>query len=487
MKVLAIDQGTTSTKAFVLGDDGEFRLIGRLHHQQFHPAPGQVEHDPEELAANVESLIDRAFRQETDISGVALANQGETVVAWDRRSKKPLCRAIVWQDQRTQSVLDQLPRDTRDYVRARTGLPTDAYFSASKLSWLLKNIPEVAGAARAGHLGLATSDSFFIDRLTNEYVTDVTTASRTSLMDLHSCAWDPGLAQIFGVPLDLLPSIRSSTGQLGLMSHSGRNVPLLACLVDQQAALFGHNCRSCGDAKVTFGTGAFALAITGETPIMDREGLVPTVAWQCHGEPAVYALEAGDYTAAAAVDWTLTLGLARNLADFDLPEESSALERGLAFVPALAGLAAPHWDRGAAAMWIGLRQNTTAADMRRAVLEGIALRSVELIESLPGLSNPVSADGALTTNPGFVQFFANALGRPVRLRHTHELTSLGAAKLGYLGLGRKPPEPDAAADQLIRPSQASARIRSLRSNFSKAVQFSRDCGQLMPATEFNHR
>ncbi len=453
--------------------------MGRLHHEQFHPAPGQVEHDADELASNIESLIDKALRDEPEIAGVALANQGETVVAWDRRNKKPLYRAIVWQDQRTQSTLDELPPDAHDYIRVRAGLPADAYFSASKLSWLLRNVPQVAEAARGGYLGLTTSDSFFIDRLTNEYLTDVTTASRTSLMDLHTRVWDPGLCRIFRVPLEVLPSIRPSTGRMGMISRLGKSIPLVATLVDQQAALFGHGCRVRGDAKVTFGTGAFALAITGASPIANWKGMVPTVAWEHAGEEALYALDAGDYTAAAAVDWTIRLGVASNLADFDLPQEPSALERGLVFVPALAGLAAPHWDRAAAGMWIGLRQDTSAADMRRAVLEGIALRSVELIEGLPALGErPISADGGLAGNHGFVQFFADALGSPVQLKLTHELTSLGAAEMGFVGLGRKPPEHNADGDRLICPSPASDRIRSLRSNFSKAVEMSREFGRL---------
>jgi len=479
MKILAIDQGTTSTKAFILEDEGLLRPVGRLHHAQFHPAPGQVEHDAEELASNIESLIDKALREEPEIAGVALANQGETVVAWDRRNKKPLYRAIVWQDQRTQSTLDELPSDARDYIHGRTGLPADTYFSASKLSWLLRNVPQVAVAARGGYLGLTTSDGFFIDRLTNEYVTDVTTASRTSLMDLHTRVWDPELCKIFGVPLDLLPSIRPSTGRLGMISRLGKNVPLVATLVDQQAALFGHGCRARGDAKVTFGTGTFALAITGPSPILNWKGMIPTVAWEHSDEEALYALDGGDYTAAAAVDWTIRLGLACNLADFDLPQEPSALERGLVFVPALAGLAAPHWDRAAAGMWIGLRQDTTPAHMRRAVLEGIAIRSVELIEGLPALGErPISADGGLSGNHGFMQFFTDALGSPVQLKLTHELTSLGAAEMGFVGLGRKPPERNANDDRLICPSPASDRIRSLRPIFYKAVQMSREFGGL---------
>ena len=298
-------------------------------------------------------------------------------------------------------------------------------------------------------------------------------------MDLRSRLWDSELCRIFDVPSDLLPSIRPSTGQLGTVSRRGKSIPLLATVVDQQASLFGHGCRLPGDAKVTFGTGAFALAITGDAPVLDQKGMIPTVAWEHCGESPVYALDAGDYTAAAAVEWASGLGLARSLADFDLPEGPSALERGLVFVPALAGLAAPHWDRAAAGLWIGLRQSTTAADMRRAVVEGVALRSVELIESFTCLSDKaLSADGGLTSNMSFVRFFADALGRPVQLKLTPELTSLGAAELGFVGLGRKPPERDRIGDQLICPSPASAKIKSLRSIFSKAVQVSREFGQL---------
>jgi len=479
MKILAIDQGTTLTKAYVLTDKGEFRSVGRTAHQQFHPASGQVEQDAEELACNVEALIDYALATESGIQGIALANQGETVVAWDRRTKKPLHHAIVWQDQRTQPALDALPSDARAYIKTRTGLPIDAYFSAAKLAWLLKNIPGVADVARAGHLGLATSDAFFIDRLTNVYSSDVTTASRTSLMDLHSRKWDLELCRIFDVPLELLPAIQPSAGRFGMVMRAGNEVPLVANIVDQQAALFGHGCRKPGDTKITFGTGSFALVNTGHVPVLDQTGMTPTVAWSHSGEPPVYALDGADYTASAAVNWAISLGLAKDVTEFHLPEAPSALERGLVFVPALAGLAAPHWDRAAAGLWIGLRQNTTAADMCCAVLEGIALRAVELIESLPTSSDkPISVDGGLSEISSFVRFFADALGRPVRLSESPDVTALGAAELGFVGLGSNPP-PRAVPrnDQLILPTAASPAIRSLRQTFSQAIAASRAFGQ----------
>lgn len=478
MKILAIDQGTTFTKAFVLTAEGEFRAVGRAAHQQFHPASGCIEHDAEELASNVEVLIDRALAAEPDIAGIALANQGETVVAWDRRNKKPLYHAIVWQDQRTQPALDALPSDARTYIKTRAGLPTDAYFSAAKLQWLLKNVPGVAEFARAGHLGLATSDAFLIDRLTNEYASDVTTASRTSLMDLRSCRWDAELCRIFEVPLELLPAIRPSAGRFGMVTRAGHQVPLVANIVDQQAARFGHGCRTPGDAKITFGTGSFALVNTGGAPVLDREGMIPTVAWALSSAPPVYALDGGDYTASAAVEWVIGLGLAKDLADFHLPNAPSALERGLVFVPALAGLAAPHWDRAAAGLWIGLSQSTTAADMRCAVLEGIALRAVELIESLRVPDDkPVSVDGGLTANTTFVRFLADALGRPVRLSASGDFTALGTAELGFIGLGHQPPQHAAGNGRMILPTVDSPAIRALRPVFSQAIAASRAFGR----------
>jgi glycerol kinase len=478
MKILVIDQGTTLTKAFVLTDDGEFNCIGRIAHQQFYPGSGLVEQNAEELAGNIESLIDQALAQQSGIEGITLANQGETVVAWDRRTKKPLHHALVWQDQRTQTTLDRLPSEVRANIAAKSGLPVDAYFSASKLGWLLANVSEISDAARAGYLGLGTSDVFFIDRLTGEYSTDATTASRTSLMNLQTLRWDPDLCRIFGVPIEMLAEIRPSAGFFGTVRRSGRKIPLTASVVDQQAALFGHHCRSKGDVKITFGTGSFALVNTGHTPVVDRQGMISTVAWVVSGESPVYALEGGDYTAFAAVNWAMRLGLAKDISDFRLPDGPSALERGLVFVPALAGLAAPHWDRAATGLWIGLRQDTTAEDMRCALLEGIALRAVEVVENLPtSCEKPICIDGGLSAIPSFARFLANALGRPVRLSRTPDTTALGAAELGVLGLGRVLPEERHENRMLITPTDASSAIQQSRGTFAEAIAFSRTFGR----------
>ncbi|MEZ5926432.1 MAG: FGGY family carbohydrate kinase [Hyphomicrobiaceae bacterium] len=472
MPILAIDQGTTSTKSFLLHEDGRFETLGSRRHQQFHPAEGHVEHDASELIRNIETLIDEALAEEPAIAGIALANQGETVVAWNRRTGEPLHHAIVWQDQRTQAWLDELAPSDRSEITRIGGLPVDAYFSASKLTWLLEHVPSarhLAETARSS-LGLATSDAYFIDRLTGAYRTDVSTASRTSLMSLTGCGWSPELCRVFALAPEQLPVIVSTTGPFGIVRRKGRELPLLASIVDQQAALFGHGCRKPGDLKITFGTGTFALAVTGTKPRMDAAGLVPTVAWQLGAEDPVYALDGGDYTAAAAVEWAKGLGLASAIEDFAFGDGPSALERGLVFVPALAGLAAPYWDRNAAGAFLGLRLATTSADLRQAILEGIALRASELVQALaPEATADIFVDGGLTSNRGFVQFLADVLGRSVVLQATSELTGLGAAELAYVALGGPVPPRPRGQHSRIEPSARSAAIRARTSTFPAAI------------------
>ena len=473
MSILTIDQGTSSTKAFVLKPDSGLEFINSIAHQQFYLPQARVEHDAEELVTNVETLIDQALLKHPGISAIALANQGETVVAWDRRTKKPLHKAIVWQDQRTQPELDALPPETKSLITERAGLPVDAYFAAAKLAWLYENVPSVASAAEAGHLGLATSDAFFIDRLTGNYATDPTTASRTSLMNLYSCHWDEKLCQIFHVPIDILPPIKASVSHFGFVRRNSREIPLLVSIVDQQASLYGHGCRLPGDAKITFGTGSFAMRLCGTVPERSNQGMIPTVAWALLDEPPVYALDGGDYTASTALEWAIRIGIAQHLSDFELSNDSSALEKGLIFIPTLSGYGAPHWDRSAAGAWIGLRQETTAEDMRRALLEGIALRAVELIESLGvPAAKLISVDGGMTSNTFFLQSLTDFLGRPIQVRDS-ATTALGAAQLCFLGAKQTIPAHTASSGIVIEPSRKSNLLQSLRSRFTQAAELIR--------------
>jgi glycerol kinase len=436
-RVLAIDQGTTSTKAAILHGDGTLEPLGSYTHRQYYPSPGWVEHDAEELLANIQTAIAAAGRP---LDAIGIANQGETVVAWDAASGRPIHNAIVWQDVRTQARIEEL-RDSgaEALTLARAGLPLESYFSASKLRWLLDAVPEAAPLRRAGRLRLGTTDAFFIERLTGVYATDASTASRTSLLNLADGRWDDQLCGLFGVPLEILPEVRPTAGSFGALSVAGMKVPLTAAVVDQQAALFGHGCHTPGQAKVTFGTGAFALAVAGERPIdgADR-GALPTVAWQLQGSPRIFAAEGGVHTAGAAIDWLHGLGLFTDYREIDGFDRPSALERDLVFVPALAGLATPHWDRGAAGLWLGMGLDTDRRDLCQAVLEGIALRTAEVVCAIAGvipLEPSLSVDGGLSKNDYFVRYFARAVGKTCEIPATSEMTALGTAQLAMLGAG----------------------------------------------------
>src|SRR5439155_10133473 len=277
----------------------------------------------------------------------------------------------------------------------RAGLPLDPYFSASKLRWLLDNNESVRSGLKRGTVRLGTTDAFFLARLTGICATDVTTASRTSLMDLAKGTWDEELCRLFGVPVETLPEIRPTVSSFGAI----KGVPVTASLVDQQAALYGHGCRKPGDIKITFGTGAFVLAVTGAKIVRAPErGLLPTIAWQTKDE-CHYAVDGGVYNAGSAVEWAERIGLLRNLDELGHFERGAAIERGLAFVPALSGLAAPHWDRSAAALWIGMGLETERADMLQAILEGVALRTAEVVEAMSAslaIAPSISIDGGLT-------------------------------------------------------------------------------------------
>ena len=461
MKVLAIDQGTTATKSFTLDGEGRFESVAAFEHRQIFPNAGWVEHDPEELLRNVSACLEVAGK----VDAIGMDNQGETVIAWDAGTGRPIYNAIIWQDSRTQDATEKLKADgAEELTLARAGLPLDPYFSAGKLRWLLDHADGARSLLKQGRLRLGTSDAFFLGRLTGTFATDVTTASRTSLMSLDTCTWDPELCKLFGVPIECLPEIRSTAGDFGQVGKT----PVTASLVDQQAALFGHGCPT----KITFGTGAFALTVTGEGRVDGSKfGILPTLAWKIKSEPAQRAIEGGVYNAGSAVNWARGLGLFREFSGIENFEMPSALSRNLVFVPALSGLACPHWDRGAAGLWIGMGLETTAKDLIQALLEGIALRAAEVIDAmaeLTPLGNMISIDGGLTKNSYFNRFLANALQRTLIVQESPELTGLGTARMAMRGAGLKslPPLPEPRAS--LKPDAPLG--RELKQRFSEAVK-----------------
>jgi len=438
MRVAAIDQGTTSTRVLVADSEGATEIACAITHQQIHPQTGWVEHDPEELLANIRSCLEAAG----PVEAIGLDNQGESCLAWDAQTGSALSPVIVWQDNRTAAIVERLKEAGAETITlTRAGLPLDAYFSASKLAWIIENIPAAKAALQAGHLRLGTTDAFFLDRLTKTFATDVATASRTSLMNLETGEWDADLCALFGVPIECLPQIRPTVADYGSVS----GVPITAAVVDQQAALFGHGCRKPGDAKITFGTGAFALAVTGDEIVRAPDkGLLPTVAWSIDGR-MTYAVDGGVYDAGSAVEWARRIGLVSDVsADLDSFETEPAIDRGVVFVPALSGLACPHWDRSAASLFLGMSGATTRTDLCQALLEGIALSTadvVDAIDSLVPIGTSIAIDGGLARSRYFAQFLADMIGRDVLSTDFGERTAFGTAALAAIGIGTELPEP----------------------------------------------
>ena len=447
-RFVSIDQGTTSTRSLVVEADGTSRIAKSITHRQIYPQPGWVEHDGEELLAHVIACLEAAG----PAAAIGLSNQGESCLAWDALTGKPLSPVIVWQDDRTAAVIERLRAEGRaPVVLARAGLPLDPYFSAAKFRWILDHLPEAARALEESRLRLGTTDSYFLQHLTGHFATDVSTASRTSLMNLATGQWDADLCALFGVPIHCLAEIRPTVGDFG----SGPTGPITAAMVDQQAALHGHGCRVPGDLKITFGTGAFCLAIAQGTPDPAKlpDGLLPTVAWQI-GEQTTYALDGGVYDVGSAIEWAQKSGLAKDLGDFQSFDRPPAISRELVFVPAFSGLACPYWDRSAAPLLIGLSHASDIEDIRQAMLEGIALLTCDVMAAMGrevAIGGTISIDGGVSRNAYFCQFLADASGRTIAVSEMDEITAFGAAQLAAVGVGTTLSLPPGTAAKTYQP------------------------------------
>jgi glycerol kinase len=428
--ILAIDQGTTGTTCLVV--DGSLAVIGRGYRElrQHFPRPGWVEHDPEEIWATVVGATSAALADAgvapSDLRAVGITNQRETAMLWERRSGRPVANAIVWQDRRTAEACERLPYEL---LRARTGLVTDPYFSATKLAWLLEHAVSSPDGLAAG-----TIDSWLIWKLTGGEVhaTDPTNASRTLLCALATLDWDDELLALFGVPRSLLPSIVPSSGVLGEAMIEGVAVPIGGVAGDQQAALFGQACLSRGQAKVTYGTGCFLLVNDGERLDPPPHGLLRTAAAQ----PGSYALEGSVFVAGAAVQWLRdSLGLLAEAGESERLARELDGNDGVYFVPALTGLGSPRWQPDARGLICGITRGTGRAHLARAALESIAYQVRDVVEAIPGGVAALRADGGAAANGWLMQFQADQLGLAVEVAVEREMTAIGAAALAGLGVG----------------------------------------------------
>ena len=434
--ILAIDQGTTGTTCLVV-DEG-FHVLGRGYRtiRQHFPRPGWVEHDPEELCESVFTAAADALRDAevpaAELRAIGIANQRETTLLWERRSGAPVHRAIVWQDRRTAERCRRLPREL---IRERTGLLPDPYFSATKLEWLLEN---AAGEHRLGELAFGTVDTWLVWKLTGgrAHVTDVSNASRTMLLDLARLDWDDDLLELFCVPRELLPEVRSSSEIVAEVEFLGAKVPIAGLAGDQQAALFGQACHAAGEAKATYGTGGFVLVHAGGRLERPPEGLLLTAACRLLGRPVEYALEGSIFVAGAALQWLRDeLGLIEDVAETEALARSLDGNGGVYFVPAFVGLGAPHWAPDARGLISGLTRGSARAQLARAALEAIGYQTRDVLEAAAVPVGALRVDGGVAANGFAMQFQADILGVPVEVAAEREATALGAAGLAGLATG----------------------------------------------------
>jgi glycerol kinase len=447
--VMAIDQGTTGTTILLL--DRALTVRARVNREfpQIYPQPGWVEHDPEAIWESMTYAIAEALAtgrvSATDIAAIGITNQRETTVLWERRSGRPVHTAIVWQDRRTAEYCASLKQAGHEaWVRQRTGLVLDPYFSGTKLRWLLDHVAGARQQAARGELCFGTIDSYLTFRLTGgqTHVTDVSNASRTLLFGLTELAWDEKMCALLEVPREVLPEVRSCAevyGQTRGVPGLPDGIPVAGMAGDQQAALFGQACFNPGDAKCTYGTGAFLLMNTGSTPMPSQRGMLTTVAWRVGGEVA-YALEGSAFIAGAMVQWLRDgLGIIQSAAEIEALAASVPDSAGVVAVPALAGLGAPHWRPEARGVITGLSRGTTRAHLARAVLEGIALQNYDILQAMQADSGHqlrrLKVDGGAAQNDLLMQFQADVLGVEISRPAIIETTALGAAFLGGLGAG----------------------------------------------------
>jgi glycerol kinase len=482
--ILAIDQGTTGTTALIVGHDGAIRGRGYARITQYYPRPGWVEHDPAEIWNQTLAAISQAKQaagiENAHIAGIGITNQRETTILVDKAAGKPVGRAIVWQCRRTADICEQLrARDAAEIVQARTGLIIDAYFSATKIQWLLQNSPELRERAERGEILFCNVDGWLLRKLTDGKVhaTDFSNASRTMLFNINTLDWDDELLRLFDIPRRMLPDVRPSINVFG---YTDDGIPIAGMAGDQQAALFGQACYRPGMTKVTYGTGAFVLMNTGKQPVVARNGLLATLACSLDGK-AEYALEGSVFIAGAAIQWLQDLGLIGEAAESEQLAMGIDDTGGVYLVPAFVGLGAPHWDMYARGTLVGLTRGSGKAQVVRAAVESIAFQVTDVLEAMAANSGlplaEIRVDGAAATNNFLARFQADIAGVEVSRPEMLETTALGVAYLAGLGIGfwESAQEIEAlrGVGQRFMPCMASAQREALRRGWARAVERSR--------------
>jgi glycerol kinase len=488
--ILALDQGTTSSRAVLFDRAGSIVSVAQKEFRQIYPKPGWVEHDPQEIwstqAGVAAEAVTRAGVSASSIAAIGITNQRETTIVWDRETGRPVHNAIVWQDRRTADFCDALKaRGLEEMVRTKTGLPIDAYFSATKIRWILDNVPGARERADQGKLAFGTVDSWLVWNFTQQslHVTDVTNASRTMLFNIHSLKWDDELLEALQIPRSMLPDVRSSSEIYGFSKSTvfADAIPLAGIAGDQHAALFGQMCTQPGMVKNTYGTGCFLVMNTGDKPVESKNNLVTTIAWQI-GTQVNYALEGSIFIGGAVVQWLRDgLGIIRSASDIEALARSVPHSDGVYLIPAFAGLGAPHWNPRARGTMFGVTRGTTSAHVARAALDSIAYQSLDVLKAMEAdLGSQITelrVDGGAVANDLLMQFQADILGVDVVRPKITETTALGAAYLAGLAVGYWKDigeiQDQWKLDRRFAPTLASSEVDVLLCGWQRAVNASK--------------
>ena len=485
--ILALDQGTSSSRAIVFDRQGKIRATAQKEFPQHFPKPGWVEHDPKDIWSSEASVIAEAITSMgingLNIAGIGITNQRETTIVWDAETGEPVHNAIVWQDRRTSDYCDSLKsKGLTDTIREKTGLIIDAYFSATKIKWILDNVAGARARAEAGKLRFGTVDTWLIWNLTRGgcHVTDVSNASRTMLFNIHSLTWDKDLLELFDIPESMMPEVRSSSEIYGYTKTTifAHPVPIAGIAGDQQAALFGQMCTTPGSVKNTYGTGCFLLMNSGTKPILSKNNLLTTVAWKI-GDEVNYALEGSIFVAGSVVQWLRDgLGIIRSSSEIESLAMTVPDNGGVYFVPALTGLGAPYWDQHAKGCIYGITRGTTAAHIARAALEGIAFQTMDIVGAMEKDAGvrltELKVDGGASRNNLLMQFQADILGAKVIRPAVTETTAMGACYLAGLATGfwssldeiRK----QWSSDAVFNPLAPASKTMKLKEGWADAIK-----------------
>jgi glycerol kinase len=487
--ILALDQGTTSSRAILFNHQGSIAAVAQKEFTQIFPQPGWVEHDPDEIWSSQFSVMAEVIARQNittkDIAAIGITNQRETTVVWDKASGKPIYNAIVWQDRRTAGYCDELKKQgTASTIQQKTGLVLDAYFSATKLKWILDNVEGARTKAEKGQLAFGTVDSWLSWKLSGGklHITDVSNASRTMLLNIHTCEWDKDLLKLFSIPESVLPTVVASSSNYGVteavVKHA--NIPIAGIAGDQQSALFGQMCTQPGMVKNTYGTGCFMLMNTGEKAVSSKNNLLTTVAWKINNK-VEYALEGSIFIGGAVVQWLRDgLQIIRTSAEVESLAATVSNTDGVYVVPAFAGLGAPHWNQYARGSMFGLTRGSTHAHIARAALESIAYQTTDVLkamESDSGISiKELRVDGGATINNLLMQFQSDILQVPVIRPRVYETTALGAAYLAGLAVGYwgsvEEVQKQWQLDKTFVPAMPAEKVAELMKGWQKAVKAS---------------